>query len=151
MRPSRKKKRTTKKAAPAWSGVFGAIGILVLAGAVVVFAASTILRERRGDEAEPIVLKQVRVQVLNGCGVRGAGQNAANLLRLKGFDVTDVGNAETFDYRETLVIERQGAGGRAREVARALGVKNVIIQRVDGSPFEATVIIGKDFKPGHAQ
>ena len=49
------------------------------------------------------------------------------------------------------MIDRQGAGGRAREVARALGVKNVVIQRVDGSPYEATVIIGKDFKSGRTR
>ena len=73
--------------------------------------------------------------------VVGGGQEG-RLLRL---------HHRRFDYRETLVIERQGRGGRAEEVARALGVSNVIIQRVEGSPYDATVIIGKDYKPGRPQ
>jgi hypothetical protein len=149
MRPSRKRK--PKKKGPGWSSVLGAVGIVILAGAVVAFVASMLLGTPGGPEEEPIVLKEVRVQVLNGCGVRGAGREVANSLRLKGYDVIDVGNADTFDYLETLVIERQKAGGRAVEVARALGVDTVLIQRVDGSPYDATVIIGKDFKTARPQ
>jgi hypothetical protein len=149
MRPSRKRK--AKKKTTSWSAVLGAVGIVILAAAVVAFAASILMGTRGGGEEEPIVLKRVRVQVLNGCGLRGAGREVADALRLKGYDVIDVGNARTFDYRETLVIERQGAGGRAHEVAVALGVENVVIQRVDGSPYDATVIIGKDFKPTRPQ
>jgi hypothetical protein len=149
MRPS--KKRNNKKKPPVWATALGAVGIVILAGAVVAFVASMLLGTSGGDKEEPIVLKKVRVQVLNGCGMRGAGREIANSLRLKGYDVTDVGNAGSFDYLETLVIDRRGTGGRAREVAQALGVANVVMQRVDGSPYEATVIIGKDFKSGRPQ
>ncbi len=123
------------------------MALTALAGAVAAFAISAIARDR-GDKAEKsIVLKNVRVQVLNGCGVRGAGREVAYELRLKGYDVADVGNARTFDFPESIVIDRKG-GGRAREIARALGVENVIIQRIEGSQYEATMIVGKDFKLG---
>ncbi len=118
----------------------------ILGGIVVIYMLST-LAARRGEEAEEsIVLKDVHVQVLNGCGVRGAGRDVANALRLEGYDVVDVGNADTFDFPETMVIDRAGEGGRAREIARALGVKNVVIQRMDGSQYDATVIVGKDYR-----
>lgn len=149
MRSSKKTK--SKEKTRTWSSVFGAVGIAILAAAVAAFAASMLISAKGKQKEQPIVLKKVRVQVLNGCGVRGAGREMADELRLKGYDVIDVGNATTFDYRETIVIERQSANGRAREVARVLGVDNVVIQRVDGSPYDATVIIGKDFKSGRPE
>jgi hypothetical protein len=118
----------------------------VLAGVVVVYIVSTLASRGGAEVEESIVLKDVHVQVLNGCGVRGAGREIANALRLEGYDVVDVGNAETFDFPESMVIDRAGEGGRAREIARALGISNVIIQRIDGSQYEATVIVGKDYE-----
>jgi hypothetical protein len=121
------------------------VGLIALAGVVVAFGVSALLRDRGDEVEESIVLKDVRVQVLNGCGTRGAGREVANELRLEGYDVADVGNARSFDFSESMVIDRVGRG-RAREIARALGVENVIIQRIEGSQYDATMIVGKDFK-----
>ena len=117
-----------------------------LAGAVVVFVVSTLARDRGGSSAESIVLKDVRVQVLNGCGIKGVGGDVANALRMKGYDVVEVGNTDAFDFSESIVIDRVGKGGRAREIAVALGVDNVIMQRVEALQYEATVIVGRDFR-----
>jgi hypothetical protein len=137
-------RKAERKTSP-WGKVLGGVGLVALAGLVVAFAVSALLRDRGEEAEESIVLKDVRVQVLNGCGVRGAGREVANELRLKGYDVADVGNARSFDFAESMVIDRLG-GGRASEIAGALGVENVIIQRIEGSQYDATMIIGKDFK-----
>ena len=107
---------------------------------------STLARDRGGSSAESIVLKDVRVQVLNGCGIKGVGGDVANALRMKGYDVVEVGNTDAFGFSESIVIDRVGKGGRAREIAVALGVDNVIMQRVEALQYEATVIVGRDFR-----
>jgi len=120
--------------------------LAALAGFVAAYAYSIVRQVKAGQEQEPIVLKNVRVQVLNGCGVEGAGGRTADRLRSEGFDVVDVGNARSFDYAETIVIDRRGAGGRAGEVAEALGTDNVVVQRLKGTSYDATVIVGRDLE-----
>jgi hypothetical protein len=122
------------------------LGLIVLVLSVGAFVASALLSPSEEESEEPIILKDVRVQVLNGCGMNGVAQRVANLLRLNGYDVIEVGNAASFDYSDTVVLDRVGKGGRAQEVAVVLGVESAIIQRIEGSPFEATVIVGKDVK-----
>jgi hypothetical protein len=141
----RSRRRKVEAEASPLGKVIGGVALVALAGVVIAFVLSALLRGSGDETEESIVLKDVRVQVLNGCGVRGAGREIANRLRLKGYDVADVGNARTFDFAESVVIDRVG-GGRAREIASALGVENVIIQRIEGSRYDATMIIGKDFK-----
>jgi len=144
MKPS--KRRRPKKRENPWAGGLRALGLTLLTALVGVFLASALLSPLGEAPEEPIVLKDVRVQVLNGCGLQGAAQRVAGVLRLQGYDVTEVGNASSFDYETTMVLDRLGKGGRAGEVGVALGVEYVIIQRVEGSPFDATVIVGRDFR-----
>lgn len=122
------------------------LGLIVLVSSVGAFVGSALLSPRGEVGEEPIVLKNVRVQVLNGCGMRGVAQQVANVLRLNGFDVVEVGNASSFDYSNTVVLDRVGKGGRAQEVAVVLGVESAIIQRIEGSSTDVTVIVGKDVK-----
>lgn len=97
-----------------------------------------------GDEGGPIA-DEVRVQVLNGCGVSGAAANIASLLRRAGgFDVIDIGNADNFDFSGTVVVDRKGDGKAAREVARILDGVPRVLQRLPGARFEVTVIVGYD-------
>ena len=144
MKRSRRKK--SDRSSPAWAGVLGGAALFLLAGLVAVFVISTVSMRGEKEVGELIVLKDVRVQVLNGCGVGGAGRRVAYALREAGYDVVDVGNAASFDFPESMVIDRVGAPDSAREIAGVLGVENVIVQRIEGLPFEATVIIGVDYK-----
>ncbi|OPX32867.1 MAG: hypothetical protein B1H40_01470 [Candidatus Latescibacteria bacterium 4484_181] len=90
----------------------------------------------------------IRVEVLNGCEERGLARRLTDLLRRSGFDVVNFGNAESFDFLETIVVDRSGHIERARRVARALGVKNCI-QQIKQDPYrieDVLVIIGRDFR-----
>jgi hypothetical protein len=85
------------------------------------------------------------VQVLNGCGVGGAGSSLASRLRQAGgFDVVEIGNADSFDFEQSVVVDRRGRGGAARRVAAALGGPPVILQRTSDRRFDVTVIVGYD-------
>ncbi|MBD3422127.1 MAG: hypothetical protein GF398_18600 [Chitinivibrionales bacterium] len=98
------------------------------------------------DQAVPHI---GRIEVLNGCGIKGAAWKTANYLRSKGFDVKNdgIGNAPTFNYPFTLVVSRVKDMSVARQVGKSLGVDEdkVILKRNSSEQFDVTVYIGSDF------
>jgi hypothetical protein len=121
------------------------LGILLLALILVVFLFSTVRRLTQTQEKPlPVERKIVRVEVLNGCGTPGLAKKVTDFLRIKGFDVVNVGNAENFEFPETLVVDRVGDMTSAWKVARAMGVNNVIQQKEVDLLLDVTLILGKD-------
>ena len=89
----------------------------------------------------------IRVQILNGCGVRGIARRMTDCLRGKGFDVRESGNAARYDYAKTEVIVRTNDQSVGDTVAKALGVNSVsIVPDRSLVDIEVTVIIGKDYR-----
>lgn len=97
------------------------------------------------EHAEPASV--IQLNVLNGCGTRGASANITAKLRAAGFDVVEIGNYRSFDVAKTMVVDRTGNLGRARRVASALGVDPVnIIQEINPDYYvDVSVIVGGDF------
>lgn len=96
-------------------------------------------------DQEAIGGREIRVQVLNGCGVPGAGSGMASILRLAGgMDVVEIGNADQFDFESSLVLDRTGNPALAERVARILDGAPVIKQRLADPPGDVTVIVGYD-------
>jgi hypothetical protein len=121
------------------------LGILLLALILVVFLFSTVRRlTQTPEQPVPIERKVVRVEVLNGCGTPGLAKKVTDFLRIKGFDVVNVGNAENFEFPETIVVDRVGNMASAWKVARAVGVNNVIQQKDVDLLLDVTLILGKD-------
>jgi hypothetical protein len=92
----------------------------------------------------PIERARIRVEVRNGSGIPGVAGDVTAYLRQAGFDVVDFGNADEFDRGKTVVIDRVGKPGPAREVAAAL--QGVPIQSgIDTTLYlDVTVIVGGD-------
>lgn len=66
--------------------------------------------------------KSSTVVVKNGNGLAGAGAEAAEKLEACGYTV-ETGNADSFDYTQTIVIyERGDQATEARAIANAIGV-----------------------------
>ncbi len=131
----------------------GAIVLLIGLNAYLVYsvATSSAYNSSAGRSAEPVLdpsAFQVQVEVLNGCGERGIGQRVMRFLRARGFDVVNIDNADHFEYRETIVLDRRGKNGpssAARAVGGALGTPNVLLQRNDERMVDVSVVIGKDY------
>jgi hypothetical protein len=89
----------------------------------------------------------LQLDVLNGCGAKGAASKVTGILRSSGFDVVEVKNYKTFGVPHTLVLDRVGDLSAAKRVARALGVsENNIIQQINPDYFvNVSVIIGADY------
>ncbi len=88
-----------------------------------------------------------QVEIRNGVGVQGAAEQMRDYLRSKGYDVVGVGNYDSFDVAETMIVDRIGNIEIANQVAASLGLSSDRIQQDIRSEFhlDATVIIGKDY------
>ncbi len=137
---ARKKRRRRKKVSPASAGY--TIAALILLAAVAYLAVSLL------DVFAPPPSRsgELTVLVLNGCGVEGIGQRTARHLRGLGFDVVDFRNADSFDYPESIVIDRTGDLASAASVARLIGTSNVIQQVPETPLVDVIVVVGADYE-----
>lgn len=89
------------------------------------------------------------VEVLNGCGKSGAAGTAGLALEDAGFELYDTGNADSFDYKRTLIYYPRRGLSSARRAQRILGVGE-LVEIGEDSPFSLdriTIIVGADFDP----
>ena len=127
--------------------IIGALGLLVVVLAYS-FTSRMIFRPpvdpaRSGSSAPGTI----QLDVLNGCGLPGAGTSITAYLRARGFDVVEYRNYRNFDVRESLVIDRAGNRENAEKVAYALGIrKGNIIQQINQDYYvDVSVLIGRDY------
>ena len=119
--------------------IIGALGLLVVVLAWS-FANRMIFRP-------PVDPGTIQLDVLNGCGLPGAGTSATAYLRARGFDVVEYRNYRNFDVRESLVIDRAGSRENAEKVAYALGIRKAnVIQQINQDYYvDVSVLIGRDY------
>jgi hypothetical protein len=100
------------------------------------------------DAAATPPQRSIRLQVLNGCGVKGLAKIVSPALRAKGFDVRETRNAGSFRYTQSLVMDRTGRPELAQAVADSLGIDRsrvtteIARNLVD---IDVTVIVGADY------
>jgi hypothetical protein len=99
--------------------------------------------------ADPGAAK-VEVQVLNGNGVPGIGEDVAKALVGEGFRVALSGNASAFNHKRTRIVTYDGspAGIAAAEHARELlGVGQVLVSAQEQGivSVDLTIVVGKDY------
>ena len=99
-------------------------------------------------KSKKILSVPVQVEVLNGCGLAGAADKVTNFLRIRKFDVVQIGNYRTFDIDESIVIDRKGNIKIAEDIADSLGINrhNVIQQVNKNYLLDVSVVVGKDYK-----
>ena len=123
--------------------------VLVLLAGICVLSVG--ISQRGKDETvawEYSGSQVIRLEVLNGCGTNGIGRSIGDFLRLEGFDVLSVANARSFDFAETIVVDRTGSIENAESTARALGTNNWI-QQIDPDRYkvvDVSVVVGKDYR-----
>jgi len=159
----RKPKSSKKK--PLFSGANVALVLLSITS--VAFVASVVNRHMRGgmtiqnfrQEAPPTLtltahdnslLRNIEVEVLNGCGISGLAQQFTDYLRDKHLDVVRTENADNFHYDKTIVILRRDEFEKVAQVAKLLDISPRDSIRVfvdpDGSLLtDVTIIIGSDY------
>lgn len=110
--------------------------------------------EEPSTPSQPVTLpspSEIKVQVLNGCGVRGIASKFRGILRQRGFDVMSYGNAAKQDYRKSqVIIRREGAfaEGAAVVVAESLGIPSgQVLTEFDPTlvDIDITLLLGQDY------
>lgn len=99
-----------------------------------------------GDSAA--LADQIRVQILNGNGAPGIGQEVAERLVGEGFRVILSGNAKRLDYETTLIISYSNtpeATALAEKARALLGVGELRVSRQEQGIVDLTIVVGKDF------
>jgi len=86
--------------------------------------------------------EEVRVEVLNGCGLEGAAGKTKERLESNGYTVIAVGNATAFDYEETVLFAAGGAEEKAKRIADLFGMDEKNIRETD---YDIKVIVGDDY------
>jgi len=89
------------------------------------------------------------IEVCNGSGTAGVAAVAAERLAESGFEIADVGNADSFEYRRTVINHRPRDREVARRVKEVLAVSDAqLIEQHnwdDKAAVRAVVVLGKDF------
>lgn len=120
------------------------IGLLLLLNGFLIY----LLLDRLFPPGRIKIERPIRVEVLNGCGAQGLALKMARYLRDNGFDVMNVGNAESFNIYRSMVIDRVGKLPLAERTAQAIGLnsENIIQQRNEDSVWHVTIVIGRDYR-----
>jgi hypothetical protein len=93
------------------------------------------------------VKERIRVEILNGGGHAGAAREATDQLRDHGFDVVFFGNAGSFDRDSSVVLDRTGNLQAARDVADALGIRNLRSEPDSNLYLDVSVVLGREWMP----
>jgi LCP family protein required for cell wall assembly len=102
--------------------------------------ASAVLANFRAGT--PFSSQPIRVQVLNGNGVIGSAGDMSRTLESMGFLVGSIGDADTDNYTQTIVLV-PGGSGNGEMIVDALGFGVVQVGTVDNG-YDAVVIVGAD-------
>jgi hypothetical protein len=160
----RSKPKRGSGAPPARGGRAQTVGIFVTLLAVAVLAGSLVFGlwahfrgpspanpAMAGDSARsPMAappVGRVRVEVLNATSTHGLARQATDVLRDRGFDVVQTGNAPRGTGQDSsVVLDRAGRLDVARQVADALGIRRVEARRDANLVLDVTVVLGKDWR-----
>jgi hypothetical protein len=100
----------------------------------------------------PLLERPLRLQVLNGCGVKGLARVISPALRAKGFDVRETRNASHFKYAHSAVIDRTGDLNTALAFADSLGIDHSYATSESAKSLvdiDITLLVGADYRSLH--
>jgi hypothetical protein len=86
--------------------------------------------------------EDTNVEVLNGCGIEGAASKMKERLEANGYAVVAVGNAATFDYKETVIEAPEVKREAALRAAALFGLGD---ERLEPPAYDVKIIIGDDY------
>ena len=95
-------------------------------------------------------IKNIRVEILNGCGIKGIAAKTSDFLRSKHrIDVVRSENADKFDYSKTIIIGRNEELDKILSISKAFDISINNPNHIRHAPDETlgvdvTIILGKD-------
>lgn len=91
---------------------------------------------------------ELKIQILNGGGVKGEAARAAQLLDKTGFKNIKTGNADRFDYEKTEISIKEGQKEFLQEITEALSENYTVSSDAktleEKETYDVVIIIGKN-------
>lgn len=93
-------------------------------------------------------IKHLRIEILNGCGIKGLAHKVANNLRKKGLNIVRIENAKNFDYQNSKLVDWKNNTADSLKLANLLQIElgDVIIYDLQEKTLDLTIVIGKNWK-----
>jgi tetratricopeptide (TPR) repeat protein len=109
------------------------------------------IQEQGADREQLSSLKEIKVEISNGNGVRRMARRVGNYLKQNGVRVVRLTNANNFRYRNTKIYYLEGYSEAANHVADQIpGIQDVkMVKTFDRPNIRVKVLIGKDLIPYH--
>lgn len=132
-----RKKRRTK----------GSRTLGITAASILAVIAFSLIVRWSGVEADyGLDRESFQIEVLNGTGETGLAMETAMELRTMGIDVLVVGDAERYDFAESILIDRKGNTDLMKRLSQFIGCRRVLKQIQPKPLVDATLIVGKDIE-----
>ena len=95
-------------------------------------------------------IEDIKVEVLNGCGVAALASKTTEFLQSKNIDVIKSDNADHHNYKNTLIIQRNEQYNSLKKIVETFGIYLTDSTRIKILPDESldvdvTVILGSDY------
>ncbi len=89
---------------------------------------------------------EVSVTIRNGAGIAGCAKQAASIVKARGYDVAEMGNANQFVYDKTLVVYTDNkAAAQALAAILPPGAKLVESRGMYSFDTDVLIVVGKDW------
>jgi hypothetical protein len=92
--------------------------------------------------------KSLEIEVLNGSGTSGQAGKVATLLKNAGYTVTSTGNADTFDYTQTVIQIKKSKNQFASQLKTDLSADYSVDPKIqtlaETADSDAIVIVGTE-------
>lgn len=141
MAPKTRRRKRGKKRGGIGQRVAVALSVVVLVLCAASISFSVFVRKTDADGTT----RPLRVELLNGTGVAGIAEDARGALVKLGVDVVSVGNAERFDYSESILVARE-RGTDVRLLGEMIRCGHVVDQLDKAATADASLILGADYR-----
>ncbi len=91
--------------------------------------------------------RPLKVEVLNGNGVAGLATKTARYLKNKKMVVTNVSNSQSFNYKDTVIVDWKGNLEKSMRLAKLLDIEpdNIVVYDRQEKPLDITLVLGKNW------
>lgn len=94
----------------------------------------------------PLDKKELSIQALNGSGTKGAASDLSAVLKEAGYTVAATGNAEEFDYQETVIqlkkSKQEYKDVLIADLEKEYPVSDTVETLAENARFDAIVVVG---------
>ena len=91
---------------------------------------------------------ELSIQALNGSGTGGAAGTLSDVLKKAGYTVSATGNADKFDYTETVIQIKKSKSsytkGLVTDLAKEYAVSSETEELAESARYDAIVIVGEN-------